>query len=200
MTFSVELQQSQVPKLVYFTASHKSSLRSIVTRMVPGLTNLHLHLMCEHHGGFHIVANQKGCGVSFGTDSAKVFLTILTWGLKIFTMLVKIGAHVGAGMGSMVPDLAQDFMLLLDTPTLLDGTWQLPIIEPHNHKYQFIMDTDRRVAEQWLIDFLKEKNFRELFSLQKAKYIGSVEGSIVWLCNDHLKEGLANSTLILLPC
>ncbi|KAG0564486.1 hypothetical protein KC19_8G114300 [Ceratodon purpureus] len=200
MTFSVDLQQAQVPKLVYFTASHKNSLRSIVTRMVPGLTNLHLHLMCEHHGGFHIVTNQKGCDVSFGTDSTKVFQTILIWGLKIFTILVKIGAHVGAGMGSMVPNLAKDFMLVLDSPSLLDA-WELPISDQQYWRKQPITETDRRVAEQWLIEFLKGKNLRELFSLQKVKYSGSGggQGSIAWLCNDHLKEGLANSTLILLP-
>jgi hypothetical protein len=59
MTFSVELQQSQVPRLVYFTTTPKKSLKHIVTRMVPGLTNLKIHFMCENRGGFHIVDDKK---------------------------------------------------------------------------------------------------------------------------------------------
>ena len=205
MTFSVELQQSQVPRLVYFTTTPKKSLKRIVTRMVPGLTNLKMHFMCENRGGFHIVDDQKGCDVIFGTDETKVFRTIFVWGLRIFTILAKVGAHLMAGMGSMIPDLAKDVMLIIDTPGLLDG-WELPYVDEtidRNLQRLRITDYDKRRAEQWLINFLKGKNLYDSFSLQKAMYknsIGECNGSIAWLCNDHIKKGEDNSSLVLLPC
>ena len=203
MTFSVELQQSQVPRLVYFTTTPKKSLKRIVTRMVPGLTNLKMHFMCENRGGFHIVDDQKGCDVTLGTDATRVFQTILVWGLRIFTILAKVGAHLTAGMGTMIPDLAKDFMLVVDTPGLLDG-WELPCVDKTidcKHQRLRITDDDKHIAEQWLIEFLKGKNLYDSFSLQKAMYknsIGGRHGSIAWLCNEHIKEG--HSLLDLLPC
>jgi len=180
-------------------------LKRIVTRMVPGLTNLKVHLMCENRGGFHIVDDQKGCDVTFGTDTTRVFQTILVWGLRIFTILAKVGAHLTAGMGTMIPDLAKDFMLVVDTPGLLDG-WELPYVDETidcKHQRLRITDGDKRIAEQWLINFLKGKNLYGSFSLRKAMYknnIGGCNGSIAWLCNDHIKEGEDESTLVLLPC
>ena len=205
MTFSVELQQSQVPRLVYFTTTPKKSLKRIVTRMVPGLTNLKMHFMCENRGGFHIVDDQKGCDVTFGTNATRVFQTILVWGLRIFTILAKVGAHLTAGMGAMIPDLAKDFMLVIDTPGLLDG-WELPYVDETidcKHQRLTIADDDKRIAEQWLIDFLKGKNLYGSFSLRKAIYknsMGGRHGSIAWLCNEHIKEGLDDSSLDLVPC
>ena len=205
MTFSVELQQSEVPRLVYFTTTPKKSLKCIVTRMMPGLTNLKMHFMCENHGGFHIVNDQKGCDVTFGTNATRVFQTILVWGLRIFTILAKVGAHLTASMGTMIPDLAKDFMLVVDTPGLLGG-WELPNVDETidgNLQRLRITDYDKRTAEQWLINFLKGKNLYGSFSLRKAMYknsIGGCQGTIAWLCNDHIKEGEDDSTLVLLPC
>jgi hypothetical protein len=205
MTFSVELQQSQVPRLVYFTTNPKKSLKHIVTCMVPGITHLKIHFMCENREGFHIVGDQKGCDVTFGTDATRVFQTILVWGLRIFTILAKVGAHLTAGMGSMIPDLAKDFMLVIDTPGLLDG-WKLPYVDEtidNKHQRLRITDDDKRIAEQWLIDFLKGKNLYGSFSLRKAMYknrIGGCHGTIAWLCNEHIEKGENDSSLVLLPC
>ena len=143
--------------------------------------------------------------MTFGTDATRVFQTILVWGLMIFTILAKVGAHLTAGMGTMIPDLAKDFMLVLDTPGLLDG-WELPYVDEtvdHNLQRLRITDYDKRIAEQWLINFLKGKNLNGSFSLRKAMYkysIGECERSIAWLCNEHIKEGEDDSTLVLLPC
>jgi hypothetical protein len=205
MTFSVELQQSQVPRLVYFTTAPKNSLKRIVTRMVPGLANLEMHFMCENRGGFHIVDDQKGCDVPFGTDVTKKLQTICLWGLRIFTILAKVGAQLAAGMGTMIPDLAKDFMLVVDTLGLLDS-WKYPSVDEIidcKHQNLRITDVDKRIAEQWLIDFLKGKNLYGSFSLRKAMYknsMGGRHGSITWLCNEHIKEGLDDSSLEVLLC
>ena len=203
MTFSVELQQSQVPRLVYFTTTPKKSLKRIVTRMVPGLTNLKMHFMCENRGGFHIVDDQKGCDVTFGTDATRVFQTIMVWGLRIFTILAKVGAQSAAGMGSMIPDLAKDFMSVVDTSGLLDGLKYPSVDETIDWKHQNsrITDVDKHIAVQWLIEFLKGKKLYDSFSLQKAMYNNSIRGrdrSIAWLCKKHIKEGQDDSLLELL--
>jgi hypothetical protein len=204
MTFSVELQQSQVPRLVYYTTIRKKSLKRIVTRMVLGLANMKMHSMCERRGGFHIVGDQKGCDVTFGTDATRVFQTILVWGLRIFTILAKVGAQA-AGIGTMIPNLAKDFTLVVDTPGLLDG-WKYPSVDEIidcKHQNLRITDVDKRIAEQWLVDFLKGKNLYASFSLRKAMYknsMGSRHESIAWLCNEHIKEGLDDSSLEVLLC
>ena len=205
MAFSEEYRQTHVPRLVYFTACQKNSLRAIVTRMVPGLTNLKMHFMCEHQEGFHIMKDQKGCDVLFGTDATRMFHAILVWGIKIFIILAKMGAHLTAGMGSIVPDLAKDFMLVLDTPGFLEVRNPPSIQQPLQQDLHTmaITETEKQVAEQWLIQFLKGKNLYDLFSLQKVMYTTSnvgtrQRGSIAWICNDHVKEGLGNSTLKLI--
>ena len=71
--------------------------------------------------------------------------------------MAKVGAHLTAGMGTMIPNLAKDFMLVIDTPGLLDG-WKLPYVdETIDCKLQklIITDDNKHIAQQWLIDFLK---------------------------------------------
>ena len=204
MTLPVELQQSQVPRLVYFTTTPNKSLKRIVTQMKLGLTNLKMHFMCENCGGFHIVDDQKGCDVTFGIDATRVFQTVLVWGLRIFTILAKVGTHFMRGMGTMIPDLAKDFLLVVNTLGLLDG-WKLPYVDETIDKLQrlTIMDDDKRRVDQWLINFLKGKSLYGFLSLQKAMYknsIGGCHGTIAWLCNEHIKEGEDESLLVLLPC
>lgn len=148
MAFSEEFRQSHVPRLVYFTACQKNSLRAIVTRMVPGLTNLKMHFMCEHQEGFHMVKDQKGCDVLFGTDATRVFRAILVWGIRIFIVLAKTGAHLTAGMGSIVPNLARDFMSVLDTPGFLEVRNPPSIPQPLQQDLQTmaVTETEKQVA------------------------------------------------------
>ena len=110
-----------------------------------------------------------------------------------------------AGMGSMIPDLAKDVMLVIDTPSLLDG-WELRYVDETihcEHQRLRIIDDDKRIVEQWLINYVKGKNLYGYFSLRKAMYknsIGGCHGTIAWLCNEHIKEGEDDSSIVLLPC
>jgi hypothetical protein len=35
-------------------------------------------VVCEDHGGFHNVNDQKGCGVTFSNDTTRAFLRAIT--------------------------------------------------------------------------------------------------------------------------
>jgi len=191
MAFSVEMKSSKIPKVAYLSEIGNCNL---LTRLVPGLDRIKLHLMCESIHGFHPVAYQEGCVVNFGTKDTRRFLGMIVNGLKIVTMLTKIGAHVACGMGAMVPDFSDGFnfaALILDTPGFLD--YRIPTVtleslpvEARNVLRLSIDDTSK--AQRWLRSFLEPKcqnktEFYEKFKLTKVKYKGSLGGSIAWICD-----------------
>ncbi|KAJ7571575.1 hypothetical protein O6H91_01G167300 [Diphasiastrum complanatum] len=52
--FSLELQQRRVPRLVYFTGDDVSLGKKLLTKLVPRMKALQLHLMCEDRSEFHL--------------------------------------------------------------------------------------------------------------------------------------------------
>jgi hypothetical protein len=191
MLFSVEMQKSQIPKLAYLCAFGK---RKLLTRLVPNLDRIQLHLMCESIYGFHEVANQEGCVVYFGTEYTKRFLAMVAWGLKVATILTKIGAHVACGMGAMVPDMSDGVTfaaLILDTPGFLD--YQLPLATLESlpsdvKKHSRISNDDHSEAQRWLQEFLEPKcqnkmDFYKKFRLKKVRYTRA-KGCIAWICDE----------------
>ena len=203
MAFSVRMQESQVPKLAYLTEIGK---RKLLTRVIPGLMECQLHLMCESRDEIHVVEDQQGCRVKFGTHETRTFVTIFSWGLKIATILTKIGAHVAGGMGGMVPDFGEVLQLAgltLDTPSLLDVDILGLDLEslPDDVKRRPITIDDRSKAHEWLIEFLerifKDKSkFYKMFMLKRVRY-ESVGGKqhIAWICKDCLEKGIQSGVL-----
>ncbi|KAG0600564.1 hypothetical protein M758_11G043700 [Ceratodon purpureus] len=200
--FTVEFQQHKYPRLSFLTSREKQSLkRSIVTHLVPGMTSAIVQLFCEHRDGFHIVRDQEGCEVSFGTESTRKFLSAVRWGLFTFTVLAKVGAQVGAGMGSMIPNLAQGCLVLASIPGTL-GADSLTISSLLNKPETSISEDEAEVAQEWLIETLKAKcqgtgDIQKAFQLQKVKYKDS--GSVAWICDKHVREGKNQNLLNVLP-
>ncbi|KAG0575577.1 hypothetical protein KC19_5G014000 [Ceratodon purpureus] len=204
MELSIKMQQSQVPKLAYLFEIGKKKL---LTSFVPGLMEFQLHLMCESKDGVHEVVNQLGCRIRFGTDMTRTFVTILVWGLKMATILTKIGAHVAGGMGGMVPDFGEGLQLaglILDTPGLLDQMSALCLESlPEDVKLSpNITNDDRTKAEDWLIEVLepkcKEKStFYQMFGLKKVVYKAGSSGkhTTAWLCDHCEKNGIQSGIL-----
>jgi hypothetical protein len=211
MELSIKMQESQVPKLVYLSEIGKKKL---LTSFAPGLQEFQLHLLCESRNGIHEVINQKGCKVNFGTDKTRTFVTIMVWGLKMATILTKIGAHVAGGMGGMVPDFGEALQLsglILDTPDLmiLDTRNRFDQIPPlcleslpndvrRNPK---ITTDDRSKAQEWVIEFLQlkykdESTFYHMFKLKKVVYKAtSGNQSIAWLCDHCKRDGIQSGIL-----
>jgi len=195
MAFSKEMQEAQIPKVAYLC---EIGSRNLLTRFVPGLERIKLHLMCKSMYGFHEVANQEGCIVNFGPTDTRRFLVVLVYGLKIATILTKIGAHVTCGMGSMVPDFSDGCnvaALILDTPGFLD--YQIPreILESFpakEMKVSRISINDTSEAQKWLRDFLEPQcqNKRVFYEKFKSKRVIYKKGSQfeAWICDKCKSE------------
>jgi hypothetical protein len=82
-----------------------------------------------------------------------------------------------ARIGNTVPNLGQCVAFTLDTPilddlhkSLLDGNTTNPL-ESEKSKTHHVEDAlaiadEKEVAEQWLMNFLKDKNILQLFGLR----------------------------------
>ena len=174
----------------------KKGVRTLLLKMVLGLITCHLQFRCEHNDhGLHMVHEQLGCEIHIGDDKTRAFGIVMYWGLAISTMLVKVGAHVLAGAGSMVPDYTTEFATVLDTAGLLDlAQPQGDILEylPVELKENPIISLeDNKVAIEWLVKLLEKmrtsKSMYEVFKLTKVKYTSksSKRSEIGWVCDAH---------------
>lgn len=119
---------------------------------------------------------------------------MVAWGLKIATILTKIGAHTVCGMGAMVPDLSDGVTfaaLILDTPGFLD--YQIPTITLESlpvdvKEHSRISMDDQFEAQRWFQEFLDSKcqnrrSFYDKFRLKKVCHTRA-RGSVAWLCDE----------------
>jgi hypothetical protein len=54
-------------------------------------------------------------------------------------------------------------------------------------------------AEQWLVDFLKDKSILKDFGLQRVIYKDEQKAEVGWICEKHLKKGEQIGQLARLP-
>lgn len=137
--------------------------------------------------------------------------------MKLLTFALKIGAHMVAGMGQMIPDLGREVAHLLDSSAVYEGAAGMAagavgvgavgqIVGSRNRSQgrypggessRNVLQ-DMRAAQQWLVDFLKErkcssgKDIAEKFGLWRVRYRD--DGQIAWVCRWH-KEGRANEIM-----
>jgi hypothetical protein len=182
--------------------------------MLPGIETFNLHLLCEHVEGIHVVDEQHGCEVTMLSTRAQQIVPYLVIGLNIFSLLLKVGAHIVAGIGDMVPNVGKGLALALDTQSLsdylpnwgIDGNSQNdPLQGPKTNmiKKEVALRDQKHVAEQWLVDFLKNQNIYKSFGLSRVHYrrikYGNQGPLIRWICDRHKKEGLKKGILEALP-
>jgi hypothetical protein len=123
---------------------------------------------------------------------------------------LKVGAHIVAGIGDMVPNDGKGLALALDTQSLsdylpnwgIDGNSQNdPLQGPKTNMMEtkVALREEKHGAEQWLVDFLKKQNISKSFGLSKVHYHGIKYGNqgplIRWICNRHKEEGLKKGIL-----
>jgi hypothetical protein len=89
----------------------------------------------------------------------------LVTGLTIFSLLLKVGAHVAARLGDMIPNFGKGLLLALDTDALGDYLPSDAINKMLEHesfqgKRTLIeqgttlnMANEKNSAKQWLVDF-----------------------------------------------
>ncbi|KAH8932513.1 hypothetical protein BDL97_19G077000 [Sphagnum fallax] len=211
ITLSMELQQRQVPCNVYFTTTGSTYQRRLIVKMIPGIQLVHLHLLCEHIEGIHVVKNQKGEEITLIDPKVQKWVPYLVTGLTIFSLLLKVGAHVAAGVGDMIPNFGKGLLLALDTDALgdylpSDGIHKMLEQESIQGKRSLIeqgtslnMVEEKNAAEQWLINFLKErkKNISESFGLTRVKYhrMNNKGPLIRWVCHKCRNDGVQKQML-----
>ncbi|CAK9869218.1 unnamed protein product [Sphagnum jensenii] len=198
INLSLQLQQRQVPCNVYFTTMGSSGQRKLIVKMLPGIQLVRLHLLCEHIEGIHVVKNQKGEEITLIDPKMQKWVPYLVTGLTIFSLLLKVGAHVVAGIGDMIPNFGKGLSLALDTNALQDyfpsdGIQKILEHESFEGKRSLIEQgtalnkaQEKNSVEQWLVHFLKEKkkSISESFGLTRVKYHKkNNQGPLIrWVC------------------
>jgi hypothetical protein len=87
--------------------------------MLLGNKMVHLHLLCNHIEGIHVVDNKKGELVILMSPMVQKIVPYLITSLTIFSLLLKMGAYVATGVGDMIPNFGKG-LLALDAKSLGD--------------------------------------------------------------------------------
>jgi hypothetical protein len=136
--------------------------------------------------------------------------------MKMLTFALKVGAHVVAGMGEMIPDLSREVAKLAESSFLYgagagagaahhieDTMIRALTVGSGNVNYRPLDVNQFRAAQQWLVDFLKSqrclngKSIAERFGLWRVRYTD--DGQIAWVCNRHREYGLRINEVIEIP-
>jgi hypothetical protein len=182
MNLILQLDQRQVPCNFYFTTPGTKRNRQLIMKVLSGMEIVHLHLLCEHIDGIHVVEKQNGVEIKLSPSVTREKINCLIMAsLTVLSLLVKVGAHVTAGIGNMLPDVGQIVALTCDTQSLND---YLPESKGRNHQsiitnlptssdaLMAMQGDGKKAAEQWLVNLLKGKEILDLFSLRRVNTIG----------------------------
>jgi hypothetical protein len=166
--------------------------------------------LCECVEGIHVVDEQQGCEVTMLSTKAQQIVPYLVIGFNIFSLLLKAGAHIVAGIGDMVPNVGKGLALALDTQNLSDYLPSCRIDKNSQNdplqsrktnmiEKEVALKEEKRGAEQWLVDFLKKQNISKSFRLSRVHYhkmqYSNPSPLIRWICDRHKEEGLKKGIL-----
>jgi len=209
MNLILQLDQRQVPCNFYFTTPGTKRNRQLIMKVLYGMEIVHLHLLCECVDGIHVVEGQKGVEIKLSPSVTREKINrLIMASLTVLSLLVKVGAHVTAGIGNMILDIGQIVALTCDAESLND---YFPNSKGKNHQSTIrnlptssdaqmaMQGNGKKAAEQWLVNLLKGKDILDLFSLKRVKYVkrqNCNEGyPIRWVCEQHWKEGIDRGTI-----
>jgi len=199
--FFLKSSQRQVPCIVLFT-KNASMKQRLVTKFVPGMKALRLHLLCEYKTHVHKVQGKHGCEVILQEKEWEEIHGLVVEGLKWVLLAIKVGAHITMGIGDLVPNPSKAYAKAVSDSV---GS-HLPIDWDTVTPEELVMDAASAVrtaqkesAEQWLVDFLKDKSILKKFGLQRVIYKDE-RAEVGWICEEHLKKGEQTGQLARLPC
>ncbi len=192
--------QKQVPRIVLFTTHDTNLKQKLITKLVPGMEALQLHLLCEYKTKEHMVEGQPGCEVILEDQNWKKIHEFVVEGLKWVSLAVKVGTHITMGLGHMVPNPNLEYekvFVVVGEGVLKDPPidWATVTLEKLVKEEAFAIRTAKTMAsaEQWLVDFLKDKIISTKFGLQRVVYKdaqGRKTGEMGWICKKHFNEGM----------
>jgi hypothetical protein len=183
-TIEGNLSQRRVPRFYYFTTIGET--QTLVTKLMPTMQVVELHVLCECKMGSHVVVGQEGCEVIIKDQEREIIQSLMVQGQKWIFLAIKASpAYVTLKVGNMV--------VPIEANTDSMGAMQ----DLANVKF----DKNLVVGEQWLANFLRDKEIRRAFSLEEVMYMDGQGQAIefAWLCKQHLVEGLQSRTLCQLP-
>ncbi|XP_057966226.1 protein TORNADO 1 [Malania oleifera] len=200
VNYNVQVEERKVPNMFYL-ARTENYTRRLVTNMISGMTALRLHMLCEFRREMHVVEDQMGCELmQVDNRAVKCLAPYMTKFMKLLTFSLKIGAHLAAGMGGMIPDLSREVAHLVDSSLLCGATGAVAAgavgaaavgnIAGSRSRTARDMQQDQRAAQQWVMDFLRErhcttgKEIAEKFGLWRVRYRD--DGQIAWICQRHM--------------
>jgi hypothetical protein len=186
LTFGVELERTGCPKFVWFKGSEQRMEAKKKHHVDLRGTKYTVHILCETLIGKHMheVENQQGIEIKVESESSAKFKKILKYTLVTLSTLIAIGAHVVApGIGNLVPDLAKGFLLVLDTPGVLDCG--VKAITPSLSNPPNTILHANKEARKWLEGLLRNHDIEDLFGLYKIRYRNcedGINGRVAWIC------------------
>ncbi|KAK9084666.1 hypothetical protein Sjap_025077 [Stephania japonica] len=199
VNYTVQIEERKVPNIFYFVRTENYS-RKLVTNIISGMTALRMHMLCEFRREMHVVEDQLGCELMQVDNMAvKCLVPYMTKFMKLLTFALKIGVHVAAGMGEMIPDLSREVAHLVDSSLITGaagamaaGALGVAAIGNRSRSTANSRDIqqDLRPAHQWLVDFLKDrgcatgKEIAEIFGLWRVRYRDT--GQVGWICRRHI--------------
>ncbi|KAK6149379.1 hypothetical protein DH2020_016904 [Rehmannia glutinosa] len=147
----------------------------------------------------HVVEDQIGCEImQVDNITVKCLAPYMKKLMKLLTFALKIGAHLAAGMGEMIPDLGREVAHLIDSPLVYGaagaaaaGAVGVAAAGNRNRsRNSRDIEQDHRAAQQWLVDFLRDqrcstgKDIADKFGLWRVRYRD--DGQIAWVCRRHM--------------
>ncbi|KAI4320817.1 hypothetical protein MLD38_034262 [Melastoma candidum] len=201
VNYNVQVEERKVPNMFYFVRTENYS-RRLVTNIISGLTALRLHMLCEYRREMHVVEDQMGCEMMHIDNRAVQSLApYMTKFMKLVTFALKIGAHLAAGMGQLIPDLSRELAHLADASVMTGsvgafaagaaGVAAMSQVRGMNSDRQRDIQQDQQAAQQWVVDFLRErgcstgKDITEKFGLYRVRYRD--DGQVAWICGRHMR-------------
>uniref|UniRef100_A0A0E0GTU6 Uncharacterized protein n=1 Tax=Oryza nivara TaxID=4536 RepID=A0A0E0GTU6_ORYNI len=203
MNYSIQLEDRKVPQLFYLVSLDSRS-KKLVTRILPGMRSLRVHMLCEFRQEMHVLEDQVGCDlIQVDNWAVQSLLPYMSKFMKLLTFALKIGAHFIVGMGEMIPDLSREVVHLLDSSVMYGATTSALSLgalgaaamygKARNNGSQSgtnDMEDDMKTARQWLVDFLKGQgiltgmDIAQRFGLWRVRYRD--DGHIAWICRKHI--------------
>ncbi len=196
--------QRPVPRIILLTTQDTSFKQKLITKLVPGMKALQLHLLCEYKGREHRVEGQAGCQVILQDENWKKVHELVVEGLKWVFLAAEVGAHIAMGLGNMVPNPKMEYgkaVVAFGEGVLKDPPIDWAPVAPGKlvrDEAFAIRTAERASAEQWLVNFLKDKDILNKFGLQRVIYKDT--GELEWICQKHFYQGIRVGELDGFPC
>ncbi|XAR56764.1 hypothetical protein NMG60_11037351 [Bertholletia excelsa] len=199
VNYNVQLEERKVPNMFYFVRTDNYT-RRLVTNLISGMTAIRLHMLCEYRQELHVVEDQMGCEMmQVDNRAVQCLAPYMKKFMKLLTFALRIGAHLAAGMGQMIPDLSREVASLADSTLMYGvagaatagvvGAAAAGRVQGSRSRGNDIQQ-DQKAAQQWVIDFLRDRrcstgrDIAEKFGLWRVRYRDT--GQIAWICRRHM--------------